>query len=255
VEDDTALCTFVAEQLAMAHEVRTAASGEDALQLLREWSADVIVSDVVMPGIDGIALCRILKADPVMCNTPIVLLTARGSSDDQLAGLSAGADDYLIKPFDPAQLRLKVDNLIRLRRNIEDRFRRALPAWSSILLRAGAERFDRPSEQFLERLFGVLVPHIPDQTFDVDQLARAMQVSRASLYRRVKELLDTTPLDLLQSVRLEHAALLLRAEEDSIASIAHRTGFKWAQTFTVRFSAHFGMTPSAYRALHRQVGG
>ncbi|MDQ8162381.1 MAG: response regulator [Gemmatimonadota bacterium] len=254
VEDDAALCAFLAEQLGVVHEVRTAASGEDALAVLREWPADAIVSDVVMPGIDGIALCRILKADPNMRNTPIVLLTARGSREDQVAGLSAGADDYLIKPFDPEQLRLKVDNLIRLRRNIEDRFRRALPAWSSILLRAGTEQLDRPSEQFLERLFGVLVPHIPDQTFDVEQLARELHVSRASLYRRVKELLDTTPLDLLQSVRLEHAALLLRTEDDTIASIAHRTGFKWAQTFTVRFTAHFGMTPSAYRTLQRAAG-
>jgi len=252
VEDDLPLQVFLAEQLGTAHEVRTVSRGDEALTVLREWPADAVVSDVVMPGLDGVALCRILKADPLTRNIPVVLLTARGAREDQVEGLAAGADDYIVKPFDPEQLRLKVDNLMQLRRNLEDRFRRALPAWSSILLRAGSEPLDRPSEQFLERLYGILVEHIPDQGFDVEQLARSLAMSRASLYRRVKELLDTTPVDLLQTVRLEHAALLLRTEEDTIASIAHRTGFKWAPTFTVRFTSHFGMTPSAYRALHQQ---
>lgn len=252
VEDDGPLRDFIAEQLGTAHEVRTSTRGDEALALLREWPADAVVSDVAMPGLDGVALCRILKADPLTRNIPVVLLTARGAREDQVEGLAAGADDYIVKPFDPEQLRLKVDNLMQLRRNLEDRFRRALPAWSSILLRTGSEPLDRPSEQFLERLYGILVEHIPDQGFDVEQLARALAMSRASLYRRVKELLDTTPVDLLQTMRLEHAALLLRTEEDTIASIAHRTGFKWAPTFTVRFTSHFGMTPSAYRALHQQ---
>jgi DNA-binding response OmpR family regulator len=255
VEDDPGLCRFLAEQLGDAREVRTAMQGEEALRVLRSWSADAIVSDVVMPGIDGFALCRILKADPMTRNIPVVLLTARGAREDQLTGLGAGADDYLVKPFDPAQLRMKVDNLIRLRSSIEDRFRRALPAWSAILLRAGAEDLDRPSEQFLERLYQELTARIPDQGFDVEQLARALNLSRASLYRRVKELLDTTPLDLLMHMRLEQAALLLRTEDETIARIAHRCGFKWAPTFTVRFTSHFGMTPSAYRALHRPAGG
>ena len=251
VEDDPGLCRFLAEQLGDTREVRTAMRGEEALRLLRSWPAEAIVSDVVMPGIDGFALCRILKADPMTRNIPVVLLTARGAREDQLTGLGAGADDYLVKPFDPAQLRMKVDNLIRLRSSIEDRFRRALPAWSAILLRASAEELDRPSEQFLERLYRELTERIPDQGFDVEQLARALNLSRASLYRRVKELLDTTPLDLLLHMRLEQAALLLRTEEETIARIAHRCGFKWAPTFTVRFTAHFGVTPSAYRALHR----
>jgi len=255
VEDDPGLCRFLGEQLGDTREVRTALRGEEALRLLRSWPAEAIVSDVVMPGIDGFALCRILKADPMTRNIPVVLLTARGAREDQLTGLGAGADDYLVKPFDPAQLRMKVDNLIRLRSSIEDRFRRALPAWSAILLRASAEELDRPSEQFLERLYRELTERIPDQGFDVEQLARALNLSRASLYRRVKELLDTTPLDLLLHMRLEQAALLLRTEEETIARIAHRCGFKWAPTFTVRFTSHFGLTPSAYRTLHQPVGG
>ena len=249
-EDDVALRRFLVEQLRETHDVRAVGDGEEALQVLRDWPADLVVSDVVMPRVDGVALCRILKNDPATRNLPVLLLTARGKRDDQLFGLAAGADDYIVKPFDMDALRLRIDNLIRLRQSIEERFRGMLPAWSSILLRDGTDRLDRPSEQFLARLYGVLTAHISDQSFNVERMTRALDMSRASLYRRVATLLKTTPPDLLVEIRLEHAALLLRTQDDTVASIAHRTGFKWPHHFTRRFSAHFGMTPSAYRGTY-----
>lgn len=253
VEDDTELREFLARRLGAQHEVRAVSNGDEALAMLRAWQPDLIVSDIVMPGLDGLALCRILKADPSLRHIPFILLTAKGGQEDRERGLLLGADDYVVKPFEMRQLTLRIANLLRLRQDIADRFQEALPAWASILMRSASRTLDKPSEQFVERLYRVLIDGIADPALDVDSMAKALFMSRATLYRRVRELLSCSPLDLLSEVRLEQAALLLRTEQDTVGSIAARVGFRSAAHFSRRFVAHFGMSPAVYRA--RVKGG
>jgi len=248
VEDEVELRGFLVEQFRKLYDARGAGSGEEALELIREWTPNLVISDILMPGLDGIGLCRILKADPATRGIPFVLLTARGDRDHQVQGLASGADDYVVKPFDTEQLSLRVANLLQLRRGIEDRFRDALPAWASILFRAGIGGLDTSSETFLERLYEVLVEGIGNPDLDVDGIAKALFLSRSSLYRRVRELLDCSPLDLLAEVRLEQAALLLRTTTEPVGGVASRVGFRNAEHFSRRFVAHFGLTPRAYRS-------
>lgn len=253
VEDDYDLREFLRARLGTRHDVRLAESGEDALAQLREWTPDAIVSDIIMPGIDGLALCRILKADPATRNLPIILLTAKGSSEDQERGLMVGADEYLVKPVDVKQLALRIENLVRLKRSIEQRFRDTMPGWASVLMRAGTEALDRDAEQFIARLYRLIVERMGDGALDMDGMARALSMSRSSLYRRVRELLGCSPHDLLTEIRLEQAALLLRTTDQTIGSVALRVGFRTPSHFTRRFVAHFAMNPGEYR--RRMKGG
>jgi signal transduction histidine kinase/DNA-binding response OmpR family regulator len=251
VEDERDLALFLADRFQRQYEVRTAAGGEEALTVLGDWRPDVVISDIMMPGLDGLGLCRILKADPATRSIPVVLLTALGDRDHQVQGLATGADDYVVKPFDLEQLSLRVANLIGLRRGIEDRFQAAMPAWASILLRAGTDRMDSRSEEFLERLYQTLLEGLGNPDLDVDGMAKALFLSRSSLYRRVRALLDCSPLDLLAEIRLEQAALLLRTTSDPVSTIANTVGFRNPEHFSRRFVAHFGLSPRSYRRQYR----
>jgi DNA-binding response OmpR family regulator len=254
VEDDYDLREFLRERIGVQHEVRTAETGEEALTLMQEWTPDVVISDIIMPGIDGLALCRILKADPATRNIPIMLLTAKGSAEDQERGLMVGADEYLVKPVDVRQLLLRIENLVRLKRSIEQRFKDTMPAWASVLMRGGVGKtMDRDAEQFVARLYRLLVERVGDPALDIDAMARGLNVSRSLLYRRIRESLDCSPHDLLMEVRLEQAALMLRTTDNTVAAIGGRVGFRTAPHFTRRFVAHFGMTPGEYR--RRMAGG
>jgi CheY-like chemotaxis protein/two-component sensor histidine kinase len=247
VDDERELQAFLADQFRKRYVVRTASSGEEALELLRDWTPHLVISDIMMPGLGGIGLCRILKTNPATRGIPVVLLTALGDRDHQVQGLASGADDYVVKPFDLEQLSLRVANLLRLRRGVEDRFQADMPAWASVLLRSGKDRLDARSEEFLEKLYKTLLEGIGNPDMDVDGIAKALFLSRSSLYRRVRSLLDCSPLDLLAEVRLDQAALLLRTTSDSVSSISSQVGYKNAEHFSRRFTAHFGLPPRSYR--------
>lgn len=255
VEDEADLRGFLIGQFDGSHQVRGAGSAEEALEIIRGWRPHLVISDVMMPGLDGIGFCRILKSDPATRTVPVILLTALGDRDHQVRGLSSGADAYVVKPFDLEQLALRVENLLRLRKGVEDRFQAAMPAWASVLYRAGAEDLDESSEGFLEQLYAALVKGIGDPDLDVDGVARALHVSRSSLYRKVRTLLDCSPMDLLAEVRLEQAALRLRTTGDAVSTIAKAVGFRSAAHFSTRFSAHFGLTPTAYRKSQSEGRG
>jgi signal transduction histidine kinase/CheY-like chemotaxis protein/AraC-like DNA-binding protein len=248
VEDDADLRRFLVDVLGRQFVVRTAADGHEAMRAVQDRAPDVIVTDVLMPGLDGIGLCRLLKAESRTRLIPVLMLTARGSREDRLAGLSAGADDYLLKPVDTELLVFKIRQLLRLRAELADRFRASLPGWASILLRTGQRQLDTPSETFLSRFYHVVGERMGDPALDVARLAEALAISRSSLYRQVRDLLATSPMDVITEVRMERAAFLLRTTSVPVASVAEQVGFRNASHFARRFSLHFGLLPTVYRA-------
>ena len=245
VDDNADIRAFVRGHLEeRGYAVSEAAHGQAALRSVRHRLPDLIVSDVMMPQFDGFALTRALRADPETDFIPIVLLTARAAAQDRLEGLSAEADDYLTKPFDPAELVARVDNLIAVRRRLRVRFADAATPCPEVL---------SDDDAFRLRVQKAIASGLPDDTFGVDALAVALGMSRSTLHRRLTAVTGQVPGEAIRLARLDHASSLLRANAGTISEVAYGVGFRSLAHFSTQFKAQFGMTPSAYKAAHAEA--
>jgi signal transduction histidine kinase/ligand-binding sensor domain-containing protein/DNA-binding response OmpR family regulator len=242
VEDNAELRAFIRMHLEGRFGVVEAADGVQGLELARRLLPDLVLSDVMMPGLDGYALCRALREDPETDFIPVILLTARAATEDRLAGLREAADAYLTKPFQVEELTTQIDNLIALRRRLRERF-----AGNRVEVRPVTLELAASDAKFLDQVRSVIESHLAEEDFGVEELARLVAHSRGHLHRRLKEILDESPSDLLRRMRLERAAQLLEAGAGSVSEIAYGVGFKSVAHFSNRFQDHFGMRPSAYR--------
>jgi signal transduction histidine kinase/ligand-binding sensor domain-containing protein/DNA-binding response OmpR family regulator len=242
VDDNAEIRSYVRRHLAPRYRVVEAADGAAGLELARRLLPDLVLSDVMMPGLDGYELCRALRGDAETDFIPVILLTARAESEDRLAGLREQADDYLTKPFDVRELVARVDNLIALRKRLRDRFAGPLEA-----LHAAPVAVESGDRQFLEDVRAAIEASLGDEDFTVERLARQVAHSRGHLHRRLRELADESPSDLIRRLRLERAAQLLEGRAGSIAEIAYSVGFKSVAHFSNRFHDHFGVRPSAWK--------
>jgi signal transduction histidine kinase/DNA-binding response OmpR family regulator/ligand-binding sensor domain-containing protein len=245
-EDHAELRSWMSAHLASSFRVVAVADGRTALEEARRLVPDVIVSDIMMPGMDGDDLCKAVKMDPELSFVPVVLVTARGSREYRLSSLEGGADDYLVKPFDIEELLLRVRNMVDSRRRLRERYARrnlSLP----VLAVKPASPDEGDAERLRARLERIVVDALSDEDFGVDALAKAMALSRATLYRRAEALLGESPMDLIWRMRLEQAALWLDETEATVAEIAYGVGFKSVPHFCKRFRDRFGMTPSEAR--------
>jgi signal transduction histidine kinase/ligand-binding sensor domain-containing protein/DNA-binding response OmpR family regulator len=246
VEDNAELRAFIRMHLRSRFRVVEAADGLQGLELARRVLPDLVLSDVMMPGLDGYALCRALKADPETDFIPVILLTARATAEDRMTGLRGEADAYLTKPFQVEEVTTQIDNLIALRRRLRERF-----AGKVVRMHPGPVDVASSDEKFLDQIRSAVEAHLADEAFGVEELARLVAHSRGHLHRRLKEILGESPSDLLRRMRLERAAQLLEAGAGSVSEIAYGVGFKSVAHFSNRFQDHFGVRPSAYR--HEQV--
>lgn len=258
VDDSAEIRAFVRRHLAPHYRIREAGDGEAALASAREHLPDLVLSDVMMPRLDGYGLVRALRADPELDFVPIILLTARAATPDQLAGLELGANDYLTKPFDVDELLLRVRNTIQHQQRLRHRLRTeaALPpvakpstaprdATPGTALDTSA---DSDEAAFTAHATQVIAAHLTDVAFNVEMLAEALGVDRSQLYRQVHAATGGTPSALLRTARLERAAALLREEAGTVGEIAYAVGFQSASYFSKRFREHFGVSPKAYCA-------
>ncbi len=256
-DDHAEIRAYVGRHLRPRYRVVEAADGREALRKAREHPPDLVLSDVMMPGLDGLALLRALKADPETDFIPVVLLTARAAVEDRLEGLHAEADDYITKPFETDELVARVENLIAGRRRLRARLAEeaaptadppgarlteALPA----TLHAAPVAVVSADAVFLERVRQAVEEHMGETTFGVEALADAVGMSRVHLFRRLRELCDEPPSALLMRMRLERAAALLAARAGSVSEVAYGVGFRSVSHFAKAFRARYGATPSAY---------
>jgi signal transduction histidine kinase/ligand-binding sensor domain-containing protein/CheY-like chemotaxis protein/AraC-like DNA-binding protein len=238
VDDNADVRAFIGGVLAPQFHVLEAGDGKAGLALAAEALPDLIVADVTMPELDGLGLAQALKADPMTDAIPVILLTARAESADQIAGLEAGADAYLVKPFDPGVLTACVANLLTQRRRLLERFRQGE---SSPPTTAPAAR----SELDL-RLRPLVEAHLVDPGFGTEALAEAASLSYHQLYRALRDELNTTPSRYIRAVRVDCAAALLRQGAGSITEIAYAVGFESLSYFRRAFRERFNTTPSDY---------
>ncbi len=245
VDDDAEMRAYLRLHLDPHYDIIEAARGDDGLQAVRSELPDVIVSDILMPGLDGYALCRAVKSDPETDCIPLILLTSKTDAQSKLEGLEGGADDYISKPFDPAELRLRIRNLLLARARLKARF-----AADSAPARPGSSPFRVPSSDaaFRQRVKTVLEAESHAPSFDAAALARRLNMSRTHLHRRATQALGLPPAELIIRFRLERAARMLNQRSGTVGEIAHAVGFKDLSHFVRRFRESYGQTPAAYAA-------
>ena len=235
VDDNPELRAFLRLRLGRSYRIEEAEDGEQGLARARELTPDVIIADGLMPKLDGLAMTRALKADPETDFIPVLMLTSRASSDDTVKGLEAGADDYLSKPFDSAELAARVAGLIASRRRLRVRLQ-AVPSKTEL----------EPGSPFLVRARGLLDEHLADPGFSVADWARLMHMDRTTLFRRCKAELGQSPEAHLRERRLHIAAQLLANRSGNVAEVAEAVGFASVSHFSKRFKERFDATPAAF---------
>jgi signal transduction histidine kinase/DNA-binding response OmpR family regulator len=250
VEDNAELRDYLREHLRAEYHVIEAGDGRQGLAMAQEHVPDLIISDIMMPGLDGQALCTALKGDPETNFIPVILLTARASQNSRLAGLTEGADDYLTKPVDMRELLIRSRNLITVRRRLRERFGAAGQPLPTLTLQT-ADALEAGSQVFLERLNVALAAHVGDEDFQVETLAAKLAVSRATLYRRIEAVLGKSPMDVIWQYRVDQAALWLRETDATVSEVAYAVGFKSVPHFSRRFREQFGVSPSQFRTQTR----
>jgi DNA-binding response OmpR family regulator len=230
--------------------VLEAERGDEGLARVRRELPDAIVSDVMMPGMDGHAFCRAVKSDPDTDFLPVILLTAMAGPEGRLEGLEGGADDYVTKPFEPAELLARIRNLLHGRERLKARFA-GQPSGPVVLARP--KQVPSADAVLLDRLRAVLDQSAEDEAFDVAALAAGAGMSRAQLHRRVKEAFGSTPAEMIIQYRLERAAHMLAQRAGNVGEIACAVGFKNVSHFVKRFRERYGETPSSYLLSRQQA--
>lgn len=248
-EDDADLRQYLAKHLQETYRVLDTASGDEAWALVKAETPDLVVSDIMMPGMDGYQLCQEIRGCRETDFIPVILLTAKASLEDRLKGLSDGADDYLAKPFEMAELKARISNIISGRARIKTRLAADMTADSAKAFGPVPESADAA---FLRTVYEVLQEQVGNPEFTVEQLAEELTVSRMHLYRRLKEITGKSPAEVLMEYRLERASQLLAARAGNVSEVAYSIGFKSLAHFTRRFRDKFGCTPSEYRSGKRQ---
>jgi CheY-like chemotaxis protein len=244
VDDNAEVRAYVRQHLTPHYRVIEAVNGEQGLEMARRWLPDLVLSDVMMPVMDGYALCRALKSDPETDFLPIILLTARAEAEDRLAGLTEQADDYLTKPFDVRELLARIANIVTMRRRLRERFARTS---APVTMHATAIATTPADRVFLDRVHAAIEANLGDEGFSVERLATAVAQSRGNLHRRLRDLIGESPSDLIRRIRLERASELLASGAGSVAEIAYAVGFKSVAHFSNAFNEQTGVRPSAWR--------
>ena len=240
VDDEEEILDLLERILQAKYTVFRAEDGKEALQVLDREAVQLVVSDVMMPGLDGFELCRVIKSSFDYCHIPVILLTARNTLQSKIEGLETGADAYIEKPFSKEHLLAQIASLLTNRSKIRDYFA------SSPLVHIKSMAYSRADEQFLETLQGAIDRHLDDTELDVEKLARFLNITRITLYRKIKALTNLTPAELINVTRLKKAAALLAGGDYRIYEVADKAGFSSQSNFARSFHKQFGMSPTDY---------
>ena len=247
VEDNDDIRQLLSTLFAPLYRTRTAVDGAEALEMIGDEMPDIILSDVMMPNVDGLELCKTIKHDFTTCHIPVVLLTARTAVDKKLAGLKTGADDYITKPFNNDVLVSRCNNLINMRRLLQRKFSQH-PHHEADMLATNPMDKD-----LLDRAMGIIDRYYSDSEFSVDTFAREIGMSRTAFFNKWKNLTGETPKSFILNLRLRKAADMLRERHDlSIAEVSYANGFSSPRYFCKCFKDTYKIQPSAYRNADSQ---
>ncbi len=240
VEDNTDIRQFIKTCLGDRYQYKEAQHGKEGLVIARDEVPDMIISDWMMPEMDGVEFCKQIKKDPRTDHIPFIMLTAKATNENKIEGLQTGADEYLIKPFNKDELVLKVQNLITLRERLHVHIKHNLLANATLIQATSVE------EKFIMKAKAFVEAHIADENLSVEMLSVEMALSREQCYRKIIALTGLSPSAFIRKLRLQKAAQLLAAKSDTVSQIAYQTGFGNLSHFSKAFKEEFGKLPSEY---------
>ena len=245
VEDNTNLRDYLKEILSKSYLVIEAVNGKEGLEMAVEFIPDIVISDIMMPIMDGVVFCAELKKDIRTSHIPVILLTARTLISDKIEGLETGADDYLTKPFNESILKIRIKNLLENRKLLRKRYLK------EGLLRPKDVKLNSPDEEFLSKLVGIIEDNIAESEFNVDQLAKDIGMSHSNVYKKIKALTGMTIIGFVRDFRLQRAAQLLKEQQKiSITDVCFKVGYTDRRHFSQEFKKKFGKSPSLFIKDH-----
>lgn len=244
-EDDDEVRCFLERELSLHFKIRTAANGKDALRVLEEEEISLVVSDVMMPEMNGFELCRTIKSQLPFSHIPVILLTALTDERQRIFGITGGADDYIQKPFHTDYVKIKIIHLLQERQKLRERLLEKLR--DNKLLLSEPEKVESIDDTFLRKFAEQIEAVYADPEYNVEKLSETLGLSRGHLHRKIKELTGTAPVEFLRTYRLNKATQLLRQNAYTVSEVAYRTGFSSPAYFSKCFKAVYGVTPTEYQ--------
>ncbi|RLD79671.1 MAG: hybrid sensor histidine kinase/response regulator, partial [Bacteroidetes bacterium] len=244
IEDNVEVCGFIKDLFSEMFRVESAYNGNEGWNVIRKVSPSIIISDIMMPEMDGMELCRLVKSDKRTCHIPVILLTARTAVTYKYEGLETGADDYIHKPFSADYLRHRVKNLILQRKLIQEHFLK------SSLFKPEDLTVTSMDEKILLKAVRHIEENIADPKLNVDSLSREIGLSRVHFYRKIKSLTNLTAVEFIRVIRLKRAAQLLEKGSLDISEVRYAVGIQDAEYFRNSFRKQFKMTPREYAEKH-----
>lgn len=241
VEDNLDLRTYISSKLQNNYQITLAKDGQEGWEIAQKLIPDLIISDVMMPKMNGMDLCRKIKRDEKTSHIPLILLTAKIDEEEKLRGLALQADDYLTKPFNAKELGLRVRNLINSRKKLQKRFA------NKVIIKPKDIATSSQEEKFLEKLIKIMEQQAFEEDFSVEDLGQALAMSRSQIQRKLKAITNQTPNQFIRRYRLERAKQLLEQNAIPIADIAFEVGFSSAAYFSKCFQDEFGYSPSTFK--------
>lgn len=241
VDDNVDLLDVMCRVFSHRHKVLLAHDGVEAVAVIENNAVDVIISDVMMPNMDGLELCRHLKADINTSHIPVILLTAKNAPEDRIECYKAGCDGYVAKPFELRVLEARVESFLEHKRCAQRDFKEEREVRTAMLKMSALD------QKFLDKVISI-IEHNMKKAIDIDvnTIAREVGMSKSSFYRKIKLITDLSPVEFVKNIRLKHAYELLEKGETSLESVAYSTGFSSAKYFSTCFKEQFGITPTEF---------
>lgn len=247
VDDSADMCRFVRDYFRGEYNVITASDGEQALKQLQDNdNIDLVVSDVTMPKMDGLELCRYVKTNLRWSHIPVILLTGRTSEEMEMEGLKLGADDYITKPFNVEMLRLRVKKLIEKKENRQKQFREKIDVAPSEITITSVD------EEFIQKALRICEEHISDTEFSVEVLGQELSLSRTYLYKKLINITGKGPAEFIRTIRMKRAKQYLESGQMQIIEISAALGYNNPKRLTENFKTEYGISPSEYLKKIRQ---
>ena len=240
VEDNADMRNYMRESLESSYKIIEAENGEVGIQQSLKYSPDMIISDVMMPKMDGFQFCAEIKKDERTSHIPVILLTAKASGESKIEGLETGADDYVTKPFDNRELQVRIKNLIKQRRKLQEKFRKEFTVSPRDITVTSID------EQLLQKAIDVVEKNISDPNFDTVMMAKEAGISRTLLNTKLRALTGLPTGEFIRTLRLKRAAQLLQQGYGNVTQVAYDVGFQNLSYFAKAFREQFGQSPSHY---------
>jgi YesN/AraC family two-component response regulator len=240
VEDDEEILSFIKDQLQEGFHVLIARNGEEGLQVVRNNEIDLVISDIMMPVMDGFTMCKEIKADPEHSNVPVVFLTAKDDIESKVQGLRCGAESYIEKPFSMRYLQGQIESIL------ENRYRERVAFSKRPYIPEKNRQVNQEDKELIDKIITIMNENLKDENFNVETLASMLYMSRSSLLRKIRALFNVSPIYFIRMFRLKRAAELIQDGRYRLGEICRMVGFNSPSYFSKLFAQQFGMTPKDF---------